>query len=127
MELATSDGRAVVYLFLRTLWLCQHHGARFGHVHSVPGRDLGSRRATVSGVVFPGSVFESQCVVDSLWHHTGAHLFRSGLCEPADLVAARALDVAGEHTHLGHCWVCVVEDFGIVVKGKNAYSEVALE
>jgi len=41
-------------------------------------------------------------------------------------VATRTFDVAGEHTHLGYCWVCVVEDLGIVVRLKTADSEAAL-
>jgi divalent anion:Na+ symporter, DASS family len=50
---------AAVCLFLRALWLCQHHRACFGHVHSVSGGDSGSRCATLPGAVFSCGVLQS--------------------------------------------------------------------
>src|SRR5262245_58788200 len=116
MELGTCHGCAAPRLFLFALWVRQYHGTCVGHVHSVPGGDSGRRRSALSGAVFAGGVLEPQCVTHALRHHASAHLFWLGLCESTNVVAARAVDITCEHTHLGSRGICLVEGSGIVVR-----------
>src|SRR5882724_1289026 len=102
-------GLASPGLFLRALWLCQHHRARNCDVRSFSSGGSCRRRATISCSAVAGLLFQPGRVVNPLWNHSGADLFRRRLRETTNLVDIGAACFSGNDSDLGHLRIQLVE------------------
>src|SRR5687768_7336327 len=106
---------ATIDLLLRSLRVCEHHGARDRDVYAFPYRHIGRWNANLSSDPFTGLLFQSRRVLNSLWNHACADLLWRRLYNATYLVDARTDYFPRDYCSLEFGRFHVVEGFGTLV------------
>lgn len=110
---------ALACVLLRSLWICEHHGARNSNVYPLSYRDSCSWSPLIRGGVIPRLFFQSERLADALRHNASSNLFRSRVYNAAAVVVDWTDSVTGQYSDLGHLRLHVVETVETLVVDRD--------